>query len=455
MINIIFFLLLSSISKEEILKNSPLIHDKNIAKVASGINNYIENNNNKIISRDFLLKELNKNKIYSYKVLPFTYSLQQDKLYEQVKIDLSLNQVNYNRVGISKSEKYLTILLVNKQLEIKHSTIKKQYQTITIHGKSIDYKDRIITLYIKTPKYKIKNFFIPLFDKKFNISYKLKEKGKYIFEFVDISENDPKIVAKFPIIIGKNSKVSSCHIKTEKDILNDINKIREENNLKPLKLSKRLSSVATNYSREMADNSFFSHNSPINGTPYKRVLKSGVKFQKILENISKASNLCMSHHEIINSPGHLRNILDKDIDKIGLGIFYSKNTVYLTENFIQSKKEKVTVNRLKEKLKSSIKNKNQSIKNDNYLNHIAQIKNNSEFLKIKKRENTQKIMVNGYKKIESYFFIIREFQDIISELKNIKPFDSFGIDIKKYKIKNEELIFISIILGKTDKLASK
>ena len=154
MINIIFFLLLS-FSKEELIESSNILYNKKIERVTTEINSYIIRKKDKTISREFLLKKLNKNKIYSYKILPFTYSTDESNLYEKIKIDLSLNQDEYNQFGISISEKYVTLLLINNKLNISIEGNQKQYKYITIKGTTLD-KQRLIYLYIKDPKYRIK-----------------------------------------------------------------------------------------------------------------------------------------------------------------------------------------------------------------------------------------------------------------------------------------------------------
>jgi uncharacterized protein YkwD/uncharacterized membrane protein required for colicin V production len=106
----------------------------------------------------------------------------------------------------------------------------------------------------------------------------------------------------------------------EEQMLQLINDERQKQGLEPLMMDEQLRQVARAHSSEMFRLSYFSHTSPISGSPLDRVRDADIPFMAVGENIAYAPSLAVAHDGLMNSPGHRANILSPDFHRIGIGI---------------------------------------------------------------------------------------------------------------------------------------
>ena len=78
--------------------------------------------------------------------------------------------------------------------------------------------------------------------------------------------------------------------------------------------------VARIKAKDMADNKYFSHQSPTYGSPFDMLKKFGVSYRAAGENIAGNRSSKAAHDALMNSPGHRANILNTQYDRIGIGI---------------------------------------------------------------------------------------------------------------------------------------
>lgn len=111
------------------------------------------------------------------------------------------------------------------------------------------------------------------------------------------------------------------------------NKERVNNGLQPLQVDYELSRVAHEKSRDMATNYYFSHDSPVYGSPFDMMRSYGITYRTAGENIAKGQR---TPAEVVqawmNSPGHRANILNPNFTHIGLG--YVEQGNHWTQQFI-------------------------------------------------------------------------------------------------------------------------
>jgi uncharacterized protein YkwD len=111
----------------------------------------------------------------------------------------------------------------------------------------------------------------------------------------------------------------------EQGVLSDINTLREEHGLAPLRLSASLSSAARQHSSEMAARGYFSHNSA-NGSSFDRRIAryypmGGNHFWSVGENLLWSSpdvDAGAALNMWWNSPEHRKNMLTARWREIGL-----------------------------------------------------------------------------------------------------------------------------------------
>ena len=107
-----------------------------------------------------------------------------------------------------------------------------------------------------------------------------------------------------------------------------LNVERTRNNLRPLRLNRRLSRAAQRHSAAMARRNFFSHTSPSGASFVDRIRStgylSGARSWAVGENIAYGSGSRSTPRAIgrawMNSPPHRANILSSSFRSIGIGV---------------------------------------------------------------------------------------------------------------------------------------
>ena len=119
----------------------------------------------------------------------------------------------------------------------------------------------------------------------------------------------------------------------ENEVIRLVNEIRTQNGLKALTANWELSRVARYKSQDMKDNRYFSHTSPIYGSPFQMMKSFGITYRTAGENIARGQATPSAVvNAWMNSPGHRANILNASFTEIGVGYVASGN--YWTQMFI-------------------------------------------------------------------------------------------------------------------------
>ena len=119
----------------------------------------------------------------------------------------------------------------------------------------------------------------------------------------------------------------------EQEVIRLVNEIRAENGLKTLTYDWELSRVARYKSQDMKDNKYFSHTSPVYGTPFQMIKNFGISYRSAGENIAKGYSTPQAVvNSWMNSSGHRANILNANYTHIGVGYVAGGN--YWTQMFI-------------------------------------------------------------------------------------------------------------------------
>ena len=119
----------------------------------------------------------------------------------------------------------------------------------------------------------------------------------------------------------------------EKEVIRLVNEVRAENGLRELTYNWELCRVARYKSQDMKDNRYFSHTSPVYGSPFQMIKSFGITYRSAGENIARGQR---SPQEVVNawmnSSGHRANILNSSFTHIGVG--YVSNGNYWTQMFV-------------------------------------------------------------------------------------------------------------------------
>lgn len=106
----------------------------------------------------------------------------------------------------------------------------------------------------------------------------------------------------------------------EQAVFNLINTQRKNNGLAALKIDNEVQNVARIKAQDMVDNNYFSHNSPIYGSPFDMLKSFKVSYNTAGENIAGNSSNSDAVTAWMNSSGHKANILNSNFNYTGIGV---------------------------------------------------------------------------------------------------------------------------------------
>jgi uncharacterized membrane protein required for colicin V production len=112
-------------------------------------------------------------------------------------------------------------------------------------------------------------------------------------------------------------------VEAEQELLELVNEERARAGLDPLQPNDALAEVGRQHGREMFSYGYFSHESPISGTPADRLNSAGLDYPLQGENIALASTAVLAHEGLMNSPAHRANILNPGFTRVGISVLRS------------------------------------------------------------------------------------------------------------------------------------
>jgi len=106
----------------------------------------------------------------------------------------------------------------------------------------------------------------------------------------------------------------------ERQLFELVNEERMQRGFDALAWDERLVAVARAHSEEMFRLKYFSHESPVSGSPFDRLKAAQVSYSRAGENLAYAQSVAVAHRALMDSPGHRENILRPEFTRIGIGI---------------------------------------------------------------------------------------------------------------------------------------
>lgn len=223
----------------------------------------------------------------------------------------------------------------NKTVDNKND-IKGNISNIKIGMKESDIKENSYRT-IKTDNGKwnfynnYNNFFMIYFNKENKIEYVYSmdtSNFKDAKTYKDTNDGDKIYAVSIGNIAKDNADI------TEQLVFEITNGFRGKYGKSPLKWNDKLAKVARDYSKDMNDRKFFSHNDPDGKNPGDRLKSAGYNYNAYGENIILGyANGVEAMNGWINSSGHRKNILVDYCDEIGIGWYNSYGTQNMGSEF--------------------------------------------------------------------------------------------------------------------------
>ena len=123
----------------------------------------------------------------------------------------------------------------------------------------------------------------------------------------------------------------------ERELFNATNRERLAHGLPALQWNDALAVAARKHANEMASKDTLSHQFPGEPSLPGRVKQAGAHFVWFSENVALGPNTSIIHTEFVKSPPHRANILDTDMNVMGIGIVERNGQLFAVEDFSKAK----------------------------------------------------------------------------------------------------------------------
>jgi uncharacterized protein YkwD len=123
----------------------------------------------------------------------------------------------------------------------------------------------------------------------------------------------------------------------ERGLFNAANRERREQGLPSLKWNDALAAAARKHAQEMARQSTVAHVLPGEASLPGRATKAGVKFSSLSENVVQSTSADAAHSQFMKSAAHRANILDSDMDLVGVGVAQRDQQLFVVEDFAKAR----------------------------------------------------------------------------------------------------------------------
>ena len=119
----------------------------------------------------------------------------------------------------------------------------------------------------------------------------------------------------------------------EQTLFQSANRERTAQGLPPLRWNNALAAAARQHALQLAQQYTLSHQFPGEPGLAERVAQAGARFSTIAENIAEGPNAESIHELWMKSPPHRRNLLDPQLDSVGISVAERNGTLFAVEDF--------------------------------------------------------------------------------------------------------------------------
>src|ERR1700737_1998115 len=145
------------------------------------------------------------------------------------------------------------------------------------------------------------------------------------------------VLAAIAVLITACSVYAQSEVSiAERALFDSLNRERSAQGLPALQWDAALASAAREHAARMAQRNVLSHQLPGEPQVQVRATKAGARFTTIAENIAVAPNSATIHSAWMQSPHHRENILDPELNGIGIGVVKGNDGLFAVQDFSQA-----------------------------------------------------------------------------------------------------------------------
>jgi hypothetical protein len=120
---------------------------------------------------------------------------------------------------------------------------------------------------------------------------------------------------------------------TAQTLFDSANQARAAKGLTPLKWSAPLATAARQHALRMAAQNTLSHQLPGEPGMAARASQAGAHFSSLAENVAEGPSAESIHQQWMNSPPHRANLLDAQLDSVGIAVAERSGVLFAVEDF--------------------------------------------------------------------------------------------------------------------------
>ena len=138
------------------------------------------------------------------------------------------------------------------------------------------------------------------------------------------------------ILLGATCTGMLAQNVSEQYLLAAANQERATHGLRPVRTDENLARAARLHAFAMMEHRSISHQ--FEGEPElaTRAREAGAHFSLVTENVAEAPNSAQIHDMWMASAGHRANLLDPEVDSVGIAVVQMKGQLYAVEDFARS-----------------------------------------------------------------------------------------------------------------------
>jgi uncharacterized protein YkwD len=126
-------------------------------------------------------------------------------------------------------------------------------------------------------------------------------------------------------------------LRAERDLFAAVNQVRRAQGLTPLRWDESLATAARRHAKVMAERGSAQHEFEGEPSLSARVKQAGAHFTWLSENVIQGPSTEFIHVQFMKSPPHRANILDRDMDSIGIGVVEQRGQLFAVEDLSQAR----------------------------------------------------------------------------------------------------------------------
>jgi uncharacterized protein YkwD len=144
-------------------------------------------------------------------------------------------------------------------------------------------------------------------------------------------------VATVGIVLCWSAHAETLALRAERDLFASVNQARRAQGLSPLRWDETLATAARRHAEVMAEHGSAQHGFEGEPSLSVRVKQAGAHFTWLSENVIQGTSPEFIHSQFMKSPPHRANILDGDMDSIGVGVVERGGQLFAVEDFSQAR----------------------------------------------------------------------------------------------------------------------